>query len=145
MVLAYEYVKDTAPYLFAVSSFNCGSPHQVSTYTYMHMWCHQNEFNYCDCVQAVAFLPKVLCDVSKVEIATGLRLTSTTVEGFSICVPRTRTSYFQDDLYPDTLCVEDSPLTAQEWLSGENAVLALSSMKPLNLKPCKKNFFFFNI
>lgn len=78
-----------------------------------------------------------MCDVSKVEIVTGMRLTSTSVEGFAICVPRTRKSYFQDDLYPSTLCVEESGLTADEWLSGVNAMQRLSSMKPPSMKPCK--------
>lgn len=88
-------------------------------------------------LQAVAFLPKVMCDVSQVEIATGMRLTSTSVEGFSIRVPRTRRSYFQNDLYPETRCVEESNLTAEKWLSGESAVQQLCSMRPPNMKLCK--------
>lgn len=30
-VLAYEYVSTESPYLFEVSPFSCGSPHQVRT------------------------------------------------------------------------------------------------------------------
>ena len=88
-------------------------------------------------MQSVAFLPKAMCDVSAVEIATGLRLTTSAVEGFVVRVPRTRATYFQDDLYPDTLCVEDSSLTAEQWLSGANTMQRVQSLKPPNMKKCE--------
>ena len=85
----------------------------------------------------MVFLPKTACDVSKVEIATGLRLTTSSVEGFAIRVPRTRTSYFQDDIYPDTLCVEESSITAEKWLLGNNAAQRTQTLKPTSMKNCK--------
>lgn len=85
----------------------------------------------------MAFLPKTMCDVSKVEIATGVRLTASTVEGFVVRVPRTRTTYFQDDLYPDTLCLEESCITADQWLSGSNTIQGRQNLKPSNMKKCK--------
>jgi len=75
--------------------------------------------------------------VSKVEVATGIRLTPSSVEGFAIRVPRTRTSYFQDDIYPDTLCVEESSISAEQWLAGNNAVQRRQSLKPTSMKNCK--------
>ncbi len=88
-------------------------------------------------MQSVAFLPKAMCDVTKVEVACGVRLTSSSVEGFVVRVPRTRTTYFQDDLYPDTLCVEEPGLSAEEWLTGTNVMQKLHSLKPPNMKNCE--------
>lgn len=90
---------------------------------------------HCSC-QGVVFLPKVLCDVTKAEIAAGVRLTRDSVEGFTVQVPRTRLNYFQDDIYPDTLCVEEASLTVERWLQGENALQKLCSLKPPNMKSC---------
>ena len=101
----------------------------------------------------MAFLPKTLCDVTKVEIAVGIRLTANSVEGFTFRVPRTRDSYFQDDIYPDTLCLEEPALTVEEWLRGKNALQRILNLKPLNMKTCRFNksivmlcqfFFIFN-
>ena len=89
-------------------------------------------------IQAIGFLPKVVCDVKKVEIAHGVRLTPSTVEQFVIRVPRTRLEYFQDDLYPPTHVTWESVQTAKEWLEGaggreQNTV----SMRPADMKSCK--------
>ena len=75
-----------------------------------------------------------MCDVTKVEIAVGTRITADSVESFTFQVPRTRLEFFQDDLYPDTLCVEDSPLTCQQWIQGENRKQKVCSMKPADMK-----------
>ena len=85
----------------------------------------------------MAYHPKALCDVTKVEIAVGVRLTTNSVEGFTFQVPRTRVNYFQDDLYPATLCVEKAALTAKEWFQGDNALQKTMSLKPPNMKCCK--------
>lgn len=83
----------------------------------------------------------MLCDVTKAEIAVGVRLTKNSVEGFTIQVPRTRLNYFQDDLYPHTLCVEEASITGEQWLNGENAFRKTQSLKPPNMKSCKQNYF----
>lgn len=72
----------------------------------------------------------------KVEIAVGLRLTTNAIEQFTFQVPRTRLNYFQDDVYPSTLCVEESPLTAKQWLQGENGLQRTCSLQPPNMKSC---------
>ena len=77
-----------------------------------------------------------MCDVAKVEIEVGLRLTADSIEQFIFQVPRTRLNYFQDDIYPDTLCVEESPLTAQQWLQNENGKQKTCSLKPPSMKSC---------
>lgn len=70
------------------------------------------------------------------EIEFGIRLTRNTIELFTFQVPRTRLNYFQDDIYPPTLCVEESPLTAGQWLQGENGQHRTCSLKPPNMKSC---------
>lgn len=84
-------------------------------------------------------LPKVLCDVKRVEVLRAVRLTKSSVEQFTIRVPRTKLEYFQDDIYPATLAVWESALSAQEWLSGKDAVQRRVSLQPQGMKPCEKN------
>lgn len=81
-------------------------------------------------------LPKVLCNVERVEVLRGVRLTKSSVEQFTIRVPRTRLEYFQDDVYPATLAVWESALSTQEWLSGNNGVQHRVNMQPQGMKPC---------
>lgn len=68
-VFAFEIspTADGEPHIHALSNFNCPSPHQ-----------------------AVAFLPKICCDVKAVEFAKGYRLTDSTIEPVSVTVPRLR-------------------------------------------------------
>ena len=66
-VLIYEYVPTEEPYLFAVAPFTSASAHQ-----------------------GVSYLPKVLCDIRKVEIARGVRLCKSSIELFFVKVPRTK-------------------------------------------------------
>lgn len=82
-------------------------------------------------------LPKVLCDVERVEVLRAVRLTKSSVEQFTIRVPRTRLEYFQDDIYPATLAVWESALSAQEWLSGKDGVQRRVSLQPQGMKPCE--------
>lgn len=61
--------------------------------------------------QAVAFLPKILCDVKRVEIARAIRLCKSSVESFYFTVPRTKVG--------GANCIEceknDSVQKEQEW------------------------------
>lgn len=82
-------------------------------------------------------LPKVLCDVQRVEVLRGVRLTKSSVEQFNIRVPRTKLEYFQDDIYPATLAIWESALSAQEWLDGMNGVQRRVSLQPQGMKPCE--------
>lgn len=88
--------------------------------------------------QAVAFLPKVMCDVRKVEIARGVRLTSSTVDQFTIKVPRTRLEFFQDDLYPPTSVTWEPVMSSQEWLDGKHPKDRKTvELRPTDMKPCE--------
>ena len=133
-MLAYEYVPTESPYLFEVTPFACGSPHQVSMRAYVCI-VHNGLFFF----QAIGVLPKVLCNVERVEVLRGVRLTKSSVEQFTIRVPRTRLEYFQDDVYPATLAVWESALSTQEWLSGNNSVQHRVNMQPQGMKPCQPN------
>ena len=89
-------------------------------------------------IQAVAFLPKVMCDARKVEIARGVRLTTSTVQQFTVKVPRTRLEYFQDDLYPLTAVTWEPVMSAQEWFDqGKPRDRATVDMRPTDMKPCE--------
>ncbi len=68
--------------------------------------------------QGFAFLPKNILDVKNVEFARAYRLTTNTIEPISFTVPRVKTVYFQDDLFPMTKVLWSPTLTAQEWLQG---------------------------
>ncbi|CAI8048905.1 Coronin-7 [Geodia barretti] len=109
-IIAYEYVEDKEPYLFDVAPFACGSPHQGDNSIIAYEHVEDKEPYLFDVApfacgsphQAVSYLPKDLCDVRRVEIARAVRLCKTTVEPIFFKVPRTRTEYFQDDVYPET-------------------------------------------
>ena len=66
----------------------------------------------------LSFLPKNILDVKNVEFSRAYRLTNTTIEPISFTVPRVKTTFFQDDLFPDTRVTWDATVTAQEWFSG---------------------------
>ena len=86
----------------------------------------------------MAFLPKVTCDVRKVEIGRGVRLTASTVDQFTIRVPRTRTEYFQDDLYPLTPVTWKPVQSAQEWFDGcQSKEREKVDLRPTDMKPCE--------
>ena len=61
------------PYLFPLSHYKCDNLHQ-----------------------ALAFLPKTACDVSKVQFARALRLTTTIIEPIAFIVPRIKVSFYVD-------------------------------------------------
>lgn len=56
-----------------------------------------------------------------------LHTTRNLCEPISMIVPR-KSDQFHDDLYPDTVSPKPA-LTAQEWISGRNAMPILMSMK----------------
>ncbi|XP_059140103.1 coronin-7-like [Physella acuta] len=85
--------------------------------------------------QAASYLPKSVCDVRKVEVARAWRLTLNSVEAISFTVPRVKTEFFQDDLYPDTRVTWEPTLTAEEWLQGKDKPQRTKSMKPSDMTP----------
>ena len=105
----------------------------------------------------MAFLPKVLCDVRRVEIARAVRLLSDSLEPVFFTVPRAKVprtallqhgtelllsppqpEFFQDDIFCDTLVTWEPALSASGWLGGGNAVQASVSLRPQGMTPCKE-------
>ncbi|XP_076446220.1 coronin-7-like [Babylonia areolata] len=84
--------------------------------------------------QGLSFLPRRALDVTHAEVARAWRLTSTSVEPVSFTVPRVRTEFFQDDLYPDTRVTWEPALTAEQWLSGQDATPKYVSLRPAGMK-----------
>jgi len=80
--------------------------------------------------QGLAFLPKNVVDVKNVEFARAYRLTNTTIEPISFTVPRVKTVYFQDDLFPDTKVLWEPTLSAEEWIQGSQKQAPLVSLCP---------------
>jgi len=84
---------------------------------------------------AMAFLPKIHCDVKSAEIARAYRLTKDNrVEKLSFSVPRVKLGLFQDDIFPDTVDLRSSYLTASEWFSGSKFELRYINLQPENMK-----------
>ena len=94
LVTTYEVSLD-APHLFALSPYRPSGLHQ-----------------------GLAFLPKNIVDVKNVEFARAYRLTNNTIEPISFTVPRVKTVYFQDDLFPNTKVLWEPTLSAEEWIQG---------------------------
>jgi hypothetical protein len=44
---------------------------------------------------------------------------------------------FQDDIYADTIDVEEYTITARDWLAGGNADPKMVSLRPAGMAPCK--------
>ncbi|OCF44702.1 actin cross-linking [Kwoniella heveanensis CBS 569] len=83
----------------------------------------------------VAFMPKRLVDVKKVEVAKALRLTAKTLEEVSFTIPRNKPDFFQDDIYQTTVDVESTVLIAAEWLSGKDVAPEKISLQPEGMTP----------
>ncbi|CAF4804527.1 unnamed protein product [Pieris macdunnoughi] len=87
-----------------------------------------NTFQTPDPQRGIGMMPKRGCDVATCEIAKFYRLNNSGLcQVVSMTVPR-KSELFQEDLYPDTLSDEAS-LTADEWLSGEDAEPCTMSLK----------------
>lgn len=80
--------------------------------------------------QGLAFLPKNVVDVKNVEFARAYRLTNNTIEPISFTVPRIKTVYFQDDLFPNTKVLWEATLSAEEWMQGSQKQAPMVSLCP---------------
>ena len=77
----------------------------------------------------MCLLPKKVCNVLSCEIARFMKLSGTRVEPIRIEVPRQESSFFQDDLYPDTWDLKPT-MNASEWAGGANNQRNLVSLEP---------------
>ncbi|SGY44572.1 BQ5605_C001g00176 [Microbotryum silenes-dioicae] len=82
-----------------------------------------------------AFMPKRMSDVKIVEIARALRLTASTIEVVTFTIPRSKTEYFQDDIFIPTRDVETPSLNAQEWIQGRDVLSKRLDLHPEGMKP----------
>ncbi|XP_050708848.1 coronin-7-like isoform X2 [Eriocheir sinensis] len=85
--------------------------------------------------QGLVMLPKTLCDVKSVEFCKMLRLTSSTLEPLTFSVPRVKTEFFQDDLFPLTRVTWEPVMTAAEWFGGTTRPPRTLSLQPPDMLP----------
>eukprot|EP01135_Chromosphaera_perkinsii_P012334 Nk52_evm2s2640 gene=Nk52_evmTU2s2640 len=71
-----------------------------------------------DVYQGFSFFPKTSVDVMGVEIAKAYMLSGSTIEMVSFTVPRTRTAFFQDDIFPPTANKKDALMSVADFVSG---------------------------
>ncbi|PWN30480.1 DUF1900-domain-containing protein [Jaminaea rosea] len=91
----------------------------------------------------VSFLPKRYADVREVEVAVSYRLSKNNeVQRVGWRVERKRKEFFQDDVFPPTVDVEQPLLSAAEWAEGREPPasrpvidLCPAGMKPLSAAP----------
>ncbi|KAL4450960.1 hypothetical protein ABPG74_021282 [Tetrahymena malaccensis] len=91
---------------------------------------HQNDVMVTDTTKGYGFLPKYAVDTHSNEVCRLVKLCSKYAEAVSIIYPR-KNQDFQEDLYPD--CSIDFSISAEQWLSGQNAQPKVASMKDLKL------------
>ncbi|CAF0744077.1 unnamed protein product [Brachionus calyciflorus] len=84
---------------------------------------------------AIGFLPKISCDIKSAEIAKAYRLTKDNrIEPMSFTVPRVKLSFFQDDIYPDTIDRHESYLNANDWFNGIQPELIYINLQPAGMQ-----------
>lgn len=99
---------------------------------------HLNELSHYrtkDPYQAVAFLPKTVCDIKQVEFARAVKLNKTSIDYITFQVPRVKMEYFQDDLFPDTRVWWEPSVTSDQWFAGEDKTQKTMSVRPDGMKP----------
>ncbi|XP_020609841.1 coronin-7-like [Orbicella faveolata] len=110
-IFAYE-ISDEPPHIFELSNYRTKEPYQ-----------------------AVAFMPKTVCNIKEVEFARAVKLNKTSIDLIMFQVPRVKTEYFQDDLFPDTRVWWEPALTSDQWFAGENGTQRNMSLRPDGMKP----------
>ena len=84
---------------------------------------------------AIAFLPKLHCDIRSAEIAKAFRLTKDNrVEKMSFTVPRVKLGFFQDDIYPDTIDKQQPYLSAEQWFQGVKFNFSYINLQPSDMQ-----------
>ena len=95
-------------------------------------------------LQGLALLPKNVCVVRDVEFARFICLTSSSIEPLSFTVPRVKSEYFQDDLFPPTRVAWEPALKGTDWLAGARAPVKRIDLKPSDMET-RKNLHFTNL
>ena len=106
-VYGYEIAEDS-PHMFPLSPYKTNVP-----------------------AQGLAFIPHKNClNVREVEFARAYRLTTTTITPISFTVPRVKSSYFQDDIFPPTRVLWAPALEASAWVGQEEKQPEWESLRP---------------
>ena len=109
-VYGYEIAEDS-PHMFILSPFKCSTPSQ-----------------------GLAFIPhKNAMNVRDVEFARGYRLTVNAIVPISFTVPRVKSTFFQDDIFPPTRVLWTPASSGSAWLEGKDANPAWISLKPADM------------
>jgi len=109
-VYGYEIAEDS-PHMFLLSPFKCSTPSQ-----------------------GLAFIPhKNALNVRDVEFARGYRLTVNAIMPISFTVPRVKSTYFQDDIFPPTRVLWTPATSGSAWLEGKDSNPAWISLKPADM------------
>ena len=80
--------------------------------------------------QGFSFLHKNVCNVRDVEFARAYRITNNTIEPVSFSVPRVKTAFFQDDIFPPTRVLWEATVSADEWFGGSEKTAPRVSLRP---------------
>ncbi|KAG0224458.1 Coronin-7 [Actinomortierella wolfii] len=90
--------------------------------------------------QDVGYLPKRYCDVREVELMKMYRLTYNSVEVIKVTVPRNKKEFFQDELFPDTVDVEQPSMDAAAFFAGHDVVLPKKiALCPADMEPLSQH------
>ncbi|ORX79121.1 DUF1900-domain-containing protein [Anaeromyces robustus] len=89
--------------------------------------------------QGIVFDHKKYLDVAKVEINRAWVVSKDNIKSISFTVPRTRTEFFQDDIFPPTRDTEHSSMTIDAWKSGKITPLKTIDLCPEGMKPLSEN------
>jgi len=109
-IYGYEIAED-APHMFLLSPYKCSTASQGLAFTP-----HKNALN-----------------VREVEFARGYRLTTNTIEPTSFTVPRVKSSYFQDDIFPPTRTLWVPAVSGSNWLEGSQSQPDWFDLKPADM------------
>ncbi|KAJ2077249.1 hypothetical protein H4R24_005241 [Coemansia sp. RSA 988] len=94
-------------------------------------------------------LPKRDADISQCELLRVYRLNSQSLGLVGFRVPRKRPTYFQDDIFPDTVDVNSPSVDTIDWLDGATPAPRLINLCPPDMTPlseappevvCKRTF-----
>lgn len=133
------------PYYDEMSSILYLVPRGTSTILPFHI--EQSSFtpllpyNAPDPIMGTSFFAPQDLDISKVEVARCLRITTNEITVVGFHIPRSDGEYFHDDIYPEHVRDVYSPsLTVPEWLSGkESSEISVVPLNTKGLKPSSSN------
>jgi len=89
--------------------------------------------------QGIAFDSKKYLDIRKVEVNKAWVVSKDSVKSISFTIPRTKTEFFQDDIFCPTRDFEHSSMTIDAWKSGQSTPLEMINLCPEDMKPLSEN------